>query len=131
MTSFDDYFNKCMENPEFRKEYEALEPEFESVRRILEAKSEGMSRNVLTDGSEECACNDHDDLEDKDLTFRIEYNGYTATVRHDPEFGYYIGKADNITPPVTFWARDIGNIKSEFAQSINIWLQLCEKHRGK
>ena len=36
--SVDEFFSKQMKNPEFRREYEALEPEFAIIRQIIELR---------------------------------------------------------------------------------------------
>ena len=35
MSTFNSYLNKQMENPEFRAEYEALEPEFSIIQAMI------------------------------------------------------------------------------------------------
>jgi predicted transcriptional regulator len=40
MSNFDEYIKKQLENPEFFKEYKALEPEYEIIKQILKARSE-------------------------------------------------------------------------------------------
>ncbi len=39
MTTLNDYKKELMENPEFAKEYEAIQPEMDVVRAIVEARS--------------------------------------------------------------------------------------------
>ena len=36
-TSFDEYLNKQMENPEFKREWDALEPEFSIIQAIIDS----------------------------------------------------------------------------------------------
>ncbi len=38
MSDFRDYLNKRLEDEEFRKEWEALEPEYNTIRAIIEAR---------------------------------------------------------------------------------------------
>ncbi len=38
--TFDDYLAKQLKDPEFKKEYDALEPEFEVMRAIMDARIE-------------------------------------------------------------------------------------------
>lgn len=38
MTSLNDFRNELMKDPSFRKEYEALQPEMEITRAILDAR---------------------------------------------------------------------------------------------
>lgn len=40
MSNFDEYLKKQLEDPEFYKEYKALEPEYEIIKQILKARSE-------------------------------------------------------------------------------------------
>jgi ribosome-binding protein aMBF1 (putative translation factor) len=48
MRTFDAYLNKKLENPEFRDEYEALEPEFAIIAAIIEArKNSGLTQKEL------------------------------------------------------------------------------------
>jgi len=39
MQRFDDYLNEQLKDPEFKKEYDALQPEFEVIRAIAEARA--------------------------------------------------------------------------------------------
>ena len=50
MTSFDDFLKEQLKAPEFRAEYEALEPEFTIIQAILEArKSSGLTQKQLAE----------------------------------------------------------------------------------
>ncbi|MBQ7980981.1 MAG: helix-turn-helix transcriptional regulator [Oscillospiraceae bacterium] len=52
MTSFNDYLAQQMENPEFKDEYEALEPEFAIIQAIIDArKSSGITQKELSQKS--------------------------------------------------------------------------------
>ncbi len=49
-TNFEEYFSEQMENPEFKAEYEALEPEFAVIQAMINArKSKGMTQKALSD----------------------------------------------------------------------------------
>jgi transcriptional regulator with XRE-family HTH domain len=48
MRTFDSYLNKKLEDPEFRAEYEALEPEFAIIAAMVEArKNSGLTQKEL------------------------------------------------------------------------------------
>lgn len=50
MTTLDDFLNEQLKDPEFRKEYEALQPEFEIKRAMIEARRDcGMTQKQLAD----------------------------------------------------------------------------------
>lgn len=50
MSSFKDFFNEQMKDPEFRAEYEALEPEFTIVQAMIDArKQSGMTQQQLSE----------------------------------------------------------------------------------
>ncbi len=52
MTNFNDYLAQQMENPEFKDEYEALEPEFAIIQAIIDArKSSGITQKELSQKS--------------------------------------------------------------------------------
>lgn len=52
MTNFNDYLAQQMENPEFKEEYEALEPEFAIIQAIIDArKSSGITQKELSQKS--------------------------------------------------------------------------------
>lgn len=52
MTNFNDYLEQQMENPEFKEEYEALEPEFAIIQAIIDArKSSGITQKELSQKS--------------------------------------------------------------------------------
>ena len=45
---FNDYLNNELKNDDFKKEYEALEPEFEIIRAMIEArKRKGLTQKEL------------------------------------------------------------------------------------
>ena len=50
MTNFDRYLEKQLEDPEFKAEYEALEPEFAIVQAIINArKQKGITQKELSE----------------------------------------------------------------------------------
>lgn len=52
MTNFNDYLAQQMENPGFKDEYEALEPEFAIIQAIIDArKSSGITQKELSQRS--------------------------------------------------------------------------------
>lgn len=52
MTNFNDYLAQQMENPGFKDEYEALEPEFAIIQAIIDArKSSGITQKELSQKS--------------------------------------------------------------------------------
>ena len=49
MTSFKDYLSEQMQDPEFRAEYEALEPEFTIIQAMIDArKKTGLTQQELS-----------------------------------------------------------------------------------
>lgn len=49
MTNFDDFLAEQMEDEEFRKEYEALEPEFAIMQAMIDARNEeGLTQKELS-----------------------------------------------------------------------------------
>ena len=47
---FDDYLAEQLKNPEFRREYEALEPEMEVIRAMIDARREsGLTQKELSE----------------------------------------------------------------------------------
>lgn len=50
MTKFNDYLKEQMKNPEFKAEYDALEPEFAIIQAIIDArKKKGLTQKDLSD----------------------------------------------------------------------------------
>ncbi|MBR4474499.1 MAG: helix-turn-helix transcriptional regulator [Oscillospiraceae bacterium] len=50
MTQFNDYLNKQLADPEFKKEWEALEPEFSIVQAMIDARREsGLTQKQLSE----------------------------------------------------------------------------------
>ncbi len=50
MTNFNDYLNQQLENPEFKAEYESLEPEFAIMQAIIDArKTKGLTQKELSE----------------------------------------------------------------------------------
>ena len=51
-TRFDDFLKEQLKDPDFKKEYEALQPEREIIRAIIEARKEtGMTQKELSEKS--------------------------------------------------------------------------------
>jgi len=50
MTTFDSFLAEELKNPEFKKEYDALEPEFAIIRAMIEArKTSGITQKQLAE----------------------------------------------------------------------------------
>ncbi len=50
MTTFDEFLNEQMKDEEFKKEYEALEPEFTVIQAMLDArKAAGLTQKELAE----------------------------------------------------------------------------------
>ena len=50
MTSFNEYLNEQLKDPEFKKEWDALEPEFTIVQAILDARHKsGLTQKELSE----------------------------------------------------------------------------------
>lgn len=50
MKKFDQYLEEQLKNPEFKKEYDALDPEFAVIRAVIEARKEsGITQKELSE----------------------------------------------------------------------------------
>lgn len=50
MTTFNEFLAEQMKNPEFKKEYEALEPEFAIIQAMIDArKNTGLTQKQLAE----------------------------------------------------------------------------------
>ena len=50
MVAFDDYLAEQLKNPEFKKEYDALEPEFAIIQAMIDArKAAGLTQKELSE----------------------------------------------------------------------------------
>jgi len=50
MVKFDDYLEEQLKDPEFRKEYEAMQPEFDIIRAIVDARiSQNLTQKELAE----------------------------------------------------------------------------------
>ncbi len=50
MTDFKDFLNEQLKNPEFKKEYDALEPEFSIIQAVIDArKAKGITQKELSE----------------------------------------------------------------------------------
>ncbi len=50
MTDFDDFLKEQMKNPEFKAEYDALEPEFAIIQAMIDARKEtGITQKELSE----------------------------------------------------------------------------------
>lgn len=49
MTNFDEYLSKQLQDPKFKKEYDALEPEYTVIQAMIESrKQNGMTQKELS-----------------------------------------------------------------------------------
>ena len=50
MSNYDEFFNEMMKDPEVKKEYDALDPEFQLVREMRKARHEaGLTQQELAE----------------------------------------------------------------------------------
>lgn len=50
MSNYDEFFNEMMKDPDVKKEYDALEPEFQLVREMIKARHEaGLTQQELAE----------------------------------------------------------------------------------
>ena len=50
MSSYNEFFNEMMKDPEVKKEYDALDPEFQLVREMIKARHEaGLTQQELAE----------------------------------------------------------------------------------
>lgn len=50
MTNFDEYLQEQLKDPEFKKEYNALEPEYSLIQAMIEARKEsGLTQKELSE----------------------------------------------------------------------------------
>ena len=50
MTGFDDFLKEQLKDPEIKKEYDALEPEFAIIKAIIDARAEsGLTQKELSE----------------------------------------------------------------------------------
>lgn len=50
MTNFDEYLQEQLKNPEFKEEYDALEPEYAVIQAMIDArKQSGMTQKELSE----------------------------------------------------------------------------------
>ena len=57
----------------------------------------------------------------------LEYKGYHASVEYDAEDDILVGEVFGITDSLNFHGRSLDEIKKMFQQSIDNYLELCEK----
>ena len=76
MDDFEKYLEKLLSNPEFRKEYDALEPEFQQARKEIEARI--RQEELLATYTEEREC------DYKDRHYRVRDNGSILRLPKDP-----------------------------------------------
>ena len=76
MDDFEKYLEKLLSNPEFQKEYDALEPEFQQARKEIEARI--RQEELLATYTEEREC------DYKDRHYRVRDNGSVLRLPKDP-----------------------------------------------
>jgi predicted HicB family RNase H-like nuclease len=59
----------------------------------------------------------------------ITYKGYQGSFEYDPEADIFHGDVLYIADVVTFQGRSIDELKTALAESVEVYLEYCEKHR--
>lgn len=57
----------------------------------------------------------------------LEYRGYHASVEYDAEDNIFVGEVFGITDSLNFHGTSVNELKEMFEQSIDHYLELCEK----
>jgi predicted HicB family RNase H-like nuclease len=58
----------------------------------------------------------------------ITYKGYQGSFEYDPEADIFHGDVLYIADVVTFQGRSIDELKTALAESVDVYLEYCEKH---
>ena len=59
----------------------------------------------------------------------MEYKGFVAQIEYDAEIDSFFGNVVNVSSPITFYGKTTEELRREFAQSVQAWLDVC-KERG-
>ena len=57
----------------------------------------------------------------------LKYKGYTGTVEYDPDEDILFGKVINAKAVITFIGKSTDEIKKAFEDSVDCYLETCEK----
>lgn len=57
----------------------------------------------------------------------LEYKGYHASIEYDAEDNIFVGEVFGITDSLNFHGTSVSELKEMFEQSIDNYLELCEK----
>jgi predicted HicB family RNase H-like nuclease len=60
----------------------------------------------------------------------MEYKGYTAKIEFDNDAGLFHGRVINLRDVITFQGRSVDELREEFRNSVEDYLEFCEK-RGE
>lgn len=145
MTNFADFFNECMDVPEFRKEYDALETEFRVIQAILDEKRKAQSnrkgsirliKHPFDEGSVlEMKTSIGQALEKlaKGIMKKVSiaYGEHKVSISFDPELKLYVGSVENTSTPVTFYAREISELENEFVIALNAYEEVRQKQAAE
>lgn len=58
----------------------------------------------------------------------MKYKSYVAEIEYDSEIESFFGNVTNLSSPVTFYGKTVRELKTEFAHSINLYLDLCQEN---
>ena len=61
----------------------------------------------------------------------MKYKGYTASVRYVPEDDVFCGRVDGISDRIVFIGSSVEELKKEFKESINFYLESCAQTGDK
>ena len=53
------------------------------------------------------------------------YKGYAARIEYSDEDGCFVGRVAGIKPMITFHGDSVANVRKEFQESVNFYLETC------
>jgi predicted HicB family RNase H-like nuclease len=59
----------------------------------------------------------------------IKFNDYVASIEYDADIEMFFGRVMNLSSPVTFYGASVEELRREFANSIQAYLEVC-RERG-
>jgi predicted HicB family RNase H-like nuclease len=61
----------------------------------------------------------------------LRHQGYVARIEIEADDGTFFGEVINAPGVITFYGKDVADLKAEFARSVEAYEALCRRHGSK
>lgn len=100
MSGFDNYKRKALENPAVKAEYDALQPEYNLIQAMIDAREQNNS---------------------------LSYKGYNGSIEYSEEDCCLFGKVIGIKSLISYEGNSVEELENGFVKSVDEYLKDCKE----